>query len=400
MLQTKLDTVLIRILHICSAMIVLLQVLDFPSAVSLLFSATFILTAALWVIVAMRKINSLDILVLCVIVVALLNIGLNAWITGAAVSLGSLRKFVIFAFTLLYFAAAHKLSIDSLTEKLFFWSNSLLAAFLILYFYTNNDQAHLFNNIYTEYLTFNFTNPNLTAMFLICIFFMELLQLFRQKQTLLRLLHLVLAGFMFYFIIETRSRNCLLVATGVSAVLAVVALRKKEPAFPRWMAVLVAVFPILFAAAYLIIVDSPVFQILFRFLVSDGKDLDSRLTMWTTALEEYMRSPFLGAYNQITQGDSSLQMHNTHIDILVSYGPVVLLLVCFFLAQCLRQERGRGSKYDFAAAVCFSGTLIMGMAEASLFSGGLGLYLLAGVFLLLQGRLRQDEETIAAEVSS
>lgn len=393
---TQIDTFLIRILHICAAMIVLLQVLGLDSAVSLLFSMTFVFVAALWIAAAVRKVTSLDILILCVIVLALLNVSLNTWINNTAISFGYLRKFIIFSFTLLYFGAVHKLAIDNTTQKLLFGLNSGLTVFLIVQFFLNPTKVYIFNGLYTDYLTFGFTNPNLLAMFLLCIFYTELLQIFRPKKIPAKIFHLALASVLFYFIIETGSRNCLLVAITAAAVLGVLFLRKKAFRIPLWLAVIIAVFPFLFAAAYLSIVDTPVFQNLFSFLVSDGKGLDSRVTMWQTSFAQYWASPLLGSYSQIVQNDTSLQMHNTHIDILVSYGPMVLLLVCCVLYQLIHQS-GR-DKFGIAASVCFAFTVIMGMAEAAIFSGGLGIYLFAGVFLLLRRTAPADPSKIESEV--
>lgn len=393
---TQIDTFLIRILHICAAMIVLLQVLGLDSAVSLLFSMTFVFVAALWIAAAVRKVTSLDILILCVIVLALLNVSLNTWINNTAISFRYLRKFIIFSFTLLYFGAVHKLAIDNTTQKLLFGLNSGLTVFLIVQFFLNPTKVHIFNGLYTDYLTFGFTNPNLTAMFLLCIFCTELLQLFRLKKLPGKLLHLVLAAFLFYFIIESRSRNCLLVAIAAAAALCVMLIRKDPVRLPKWLCALIALFPLLFSIIYLAVVTSPVFQSVFQFLVSDGKGLDSRVTMWQTSFVHFWESPLLGAYNKIIINDSTLQMHNTHIDILVSYGPMVLLLVCCVLYQLIHRS-GR-DKFGIAASVCFAFTVIMGMAEAAIFSGGLGIYLFAGVFLLLRRTAPADPSKIESEV--
>ena len=77
-------------------------------------------------------------------------------------------------------------------------------------------------------------------------------------------------------------------------------------------------------------------------------------------------------------------MHNSHINVLVSYGLIVFVLVMIFLFVVLSRsiKNGRGNKGAlsvWAFIVC----LILGSGEAILFSGGLSFYLLVGQFLLL-----------------
>ena len=75
---------------------------------------------------------------------------------------------------------------------------------------------------------------------------------------------------------------------------------------------------------------------------------------------------------------------------MVTYGLPVLVLVCWILYWLLR-DRGRSqSRFAIAAAVCFAGMVVLGMGEAAVFSGGLGIYLFAGAFLLLGSEESQN----------
>jgi len=80
------------------------------------------------------------------------------------------------------------------------------------------------------------------------------------------------------------------------------------------------------------------------------------------------------------------QMHNSHLDIAASYGIPVLILVCVLLARWLRQGRGR-------YMIGFACALLLGLGEAAVFSGGLGIYIFAGLFLLL-AKGEKDEDRI------
>jgi membrane protein insertase Oxa1/YidC/SpoIIIJ len=119
-------------------------------------------------------------------------------------------------------------------------------------------------------------------------------------------------------------------------------------------------------------------------MVEEGKSLDSRMEVWEPALQNLGRSPILGAYSQITGGTGVAQMHNTHLDIACSYGIPVLVMVCMLLFRWLNQRNQTyKSKTGLAYMLGLACAIIMGMGEAALFSGSLGLYILVGGFLLL-----------------
>jgi membrane protein insertase Oxa1/YidC/SpoIIIJ len=122
-------------------------------------------------------------------------------------------------------------------------------------------------------------------------------------------------------------------------------------------------------------------------MVEEGKNLDSRVEVWGPALTNLARSPIIGAYSQITDGTGLAQMHNTHLDIACSYGIPVLVAVCMLLFRWLNQRNQTyKSKSGIAYMLGFACAIIMGMGEAALFSGSLGLYILVGGFLLLGNR--------------
>ena len=110
---TRLDTFLIRLLYAMAALIVVFQVLNRDAVVSLLFYASFVVVLALWLSAAFRKMTLLDALVLTTIALALIHVLINAIATDASLSFQYLKKYIIFAFTLLMFSAADKLRVDA-----------------------------------------------------------------------------------------------------------------------------------------------------------------------------------------------------------------------------------------------------------------------------------------------
>lgn len=383
---TQMDTILIRMLYLCAAGIVASTVLGIGSAASALFYLTFLLVVLLWLAGALRRVVWTDAILILTVGISLGHVIVNAGMENTAVGFGYLKKYLMFICTLVYFQAACKLCVDRATEKFILTVNSLLAVFLVGMFAMNSPLLYMIRGRISNYLTFGFTNPNLTALFLTCIFTGELLRFFQSKSFFGRLCHLVLAGAMCWFVWETESRNCLMTIALEISLCSVLCLTRHGFRLPKWFLFLVAVWPILFVGVYLFVMDSPRIQQMFNFMVSEGKNLDARMSVWAPAVQYYRASPILGAYSQISRGTGLGQMHNTHLDILASYGTSVLVLVCYLLYRMVGGRYTGDLKRETLPRICFCCTIIMGMGEAALFSGGLGIYLFAGMFLLLCDR--------------
>lgn len=391
---STIDSILIRALYLTAAGIFVMQTLGEDTLVSLLFAMTFLLVAAFWFTGAIRQITWCDGVTLFAIVLALMNVILNAKITGTALSFGYLKKFIMFSFTLLFFQTAYKAEPDEKTVRFLGLVNSFLAVYLIYFYYTEPMYTHWMNNRVADYVTFRFTNPNLVALFLICLFMGELLQVLkpmkekRSADYLRRGFHILLACAMLKFIQETKSRNCILVAILVIGCFAVLYLRKRNFRIAGWFSVLVALFPMIFLMIYISVIEMPFIQSMFSFMSSKGKELDTRLTVWLPALETYFASPILGSYSQISNSSTLNQLHNSHLEILASYGTVILMLVSYLICRFVWTPNQAARKTETALRLCFSGIIFLGMGEAAIFSGGLGIYIYAGVFLLL---MRPDQ---------
>lgn len=382
----QMDAILIRMLYLCAAGIVALTVLGVGSAASALFYLTFILVVLLWLAGALRRVVWTDAILILTVGISLGHVIVNAGIEDTAVSFGYFKKYMMFISTLVYFQAACKLRVDKATAGFVLTVNSLLAVLFVGIYALNSPLLYMIRGRISNYLTFGFTNPNLTALFLTCVFTGELLQFFQSKSFLRKLWHLVLAGAMFSFVVETESRNCLMTLALEISLSSVLCLTRHGFRLPKWFSFLVAVWPILFVGAYLFVMESPQIQQMFTFMVSEGKDLDARMSVWAPAVQYYRASPILGAYSQISRGTGMSQMHNSHLDILASYGTSVLVLVCYLLYRMVGGRYAGDLKKETLPRICFCCTIIMGMGEAALFSGGLGIYLFAGMFLLLCDR--------------
>ena len=388
MCLTQMDAFLIRALYLSAAGIVFATVLGLNPAASALFALTFFLVVLLWLSGTVRQVVRTDAIVLLTIGLALGNIVINASAEEARVTFGYLKKYIMFSSTLVYFQAACKLRIDEDTEKFLLTLASVIAAFFAAAYALELSNLYVIRGRVSDYLTFGFTNPNLTALFLVCIFSCELLQVFRSRKIFRKLVHLLLAGALCFFVQKTGSRNCLMTIILETVLCGALQFRKRGVRLPKWAALLAAVWPLLFAGLYLAFVDSEWITETFAFIAAKGKGLDSRIEVWLPALNSYAESPLFGAYSQISRGTGLSQMHNTHLDILASYGIVPLVLVCGLLYGMIRGS-GNGRE-ETMARICFASAIIMGMGEAALFSGGLGIYLFAGMALLLCGRQREE----------
>lgn len=382
---TQIDAILIRMLYLAAAGIVVLTVIGVQTLASVLFGLTFILVLLLWFSGAMRSVTWTDAILILMVGLSLVHVSINAWLEETAISFSYFKKYFMFLCTFVYFQAAYKLRIDGKTEKFLLRLISALAVFLLAVYAANIPSLYVLQGRVSSYLTFGFTNPNLTALFLMCIYIGEMMQFFRQRSAGGKLWHLLLAAAVCYFIWETKSRNCLLTLVLITVLCILLYLTKNGFRLSGWFALLVAVWPIVFVLLYMTMIDNAWIRNIFSFLVDEGKGLDARIYIWRAALYYCQQSPILGAYSQISLGTGMSQMHNTHLDILASYGTVVLILACYLLYSVIRSS-DRGSenlKEDTMAKICFAGTIIMGMGEAALVSGGLGIYLFAGAFLLL-----------------
>ena len=192
--------------------------------------------------------------------------------------------------------------------------------------------------------------------------------------------------------VETYARNCLLVLVLYTVVTSWMTLRGwKDMRVSRGWAGLFACFPALFVAGYMALIPSRWIQNLLSFLVGEGKDLDSRVSIWGPALERLWNSPLTGAYYEISHGTGSSQMHNSHLDIATSYGILPLVLVCVLLARYLHQNgRVYTEKNKYSNVLGFACAIMLGLGEAAIFSGGLGIYILVGTFLLLANQEKPE----------
>lgn len=319
-MRLRKDTLLIDLQMTALAGIVVFQALGMAAIAGSLFTVTFFLTAFLWLQRVKKQIRGKDCLVLLIMGLSGISVCADAILTDTVVAFSYFKKLIMFWTTLLYFCAVSEYRTEPRDARFLFRWNSFVALFLILVFVIQKDQMHTIHGIVTIYLTFGFTNPNLAAGFLSAVCMIEVIHaaVSRNKESLL---HLLLAEVLVVFVFLTRARNAQLVlALFLAGAFLSLFLSEEKCILSGWMAVLVVWFPFLFALGYLLLVSTPWVKTAFSFLVGEGKGLDSRVGIWTFALKTFGESPLFGAYSQISGGTGASQMHNSHLDILASYG--------------------------------------------------------------------------------
>ena len=381
----QVDTFLFKVIYLVMFGIIVTQVLNLDSLTSLLFLTTFPLTVLLWLRSVRKTVTETDVIMILTAAMAVVGVLLNAGAANADLSFQYLKKLIMFVMTLLYFQTAYRVRIHGELADFINKLVDLLTLFLLVMYLARPTAMHTIGGRVSMYLTFRFTNPNMTAMFLVSVYMLKMHRLFTREKWYVKFWHCAMLAVLLWFVVETQSRNALLVLVMYTVLSLWLFFRgRKQMYISKGWAALFSLFPAFLVGAYMTLVNSRWIQKLLSFLISEGKQLDSRVKIWKPALENLWQSPLFGAYYEISHGTGESQMHNSHMDIAASYGIVVLLLVCVLLIRYLHQDGRRyADKSRFIYILGFAGMVVLGMGEAAVFSGGLGIYILAGTFLLL-----------------
>lgn len=335
---------------------------------SLCFTLTFPMTAALWLLSVRQRLEREDVFLLVTLGAVVLSVIFGAMKAGFVTAAG-LKKTGMLMMTLLYFRAAEKTRLDEKADRILAGIVDFLSLFLL--------GAALFIEKESGNLTLHFGNPNLAGLFLTCLFMLQMEALTRGRQ---RIFHGLLALGLGILVLLTRSRNCILIC-GIYLLGWALAMAAPNRRFTGLLAAGTAALPGLFAGAYLILVPSRRVQELLQFVTGKGKPLDSRLELWRTGLQSVLEHPLFGDLFRLADRAQQGQLHNSHLEIAGFFGLPVLILVFFFIFRLLWQKKPQ-SRGSFAASLGFAACVALGIGEAAMFSGGLGIYVLMGLFLL------------------
>lgn len=347
--------------------------------ISLCFSMSFIVLLCYAVYRATNTRYSLNLVLL--IIVAFVNVVVNALTSSEAIlGFDYFKKLLMFlAFMLMLdFAQNDDISVD--TYNLVLRLPSAMALMLVCsYFFVGNTDR------YAGGITLGFSNPNFTGMWLVHLFiYVFLLEISIKHNRFIKITIGLVLVIMAWLIYETKARSCLI---GLFLFLLLCVMGKvtnesfsKKPIV--WSAVIL--IPIIVVLLYQSLLNAGWFVNAFAAFVSDGKGLDSRLAVWQPAIKAFMGSPIFGDYCGISQGTGTSQLHNTHLDVLVSYGILPFVLFVVALLKLSRNiTRHDMSFFSYTAFSGFLSIIIIGTFEAGVVSGAMGLNILTVGLIVL-----------------
>ena len=365
-------------------LIILFTILGASAAVSACFALSFIVL--LIYALARASVKRYDRLPILLIVAAVLNVVINAALSGEAqISFDYFKKLIMFvAYMLLICFAAD----DSVTKgttdliRLLPFAGALIS--VLSYFFFGNTAK-----LGSVGITLGFSNPNFTGMWLLHLaIYTFLFMLSRGGQLLLQLLALVMFALLDYLIYLTGARSAMIGIAFFTLLCLIGKFPRLRIAKNRVFIALIILAPIVIVLIYRYLLNSKWFNNMFAFMVSEGKSLSSRLYIWNYSMKFFKASPILGDYCGISSGLGASQLHNTHLDVLCSYGLLPFVLFLWHNDRACRKVSAHKLSYPNYCALCgFLAVVLMGSFEAAVVSGAMGLNLLtAGLIVLANER--------------
>lgn len=286
------------------------------------------------------------------------------------------KKNVLFLSVLFFLYALAEGQVSKPVRQLVLWAPAAVGSmFLCAYFVLGNRTKMVWA------ITLNFANPNTAGMWLYVLLLFAVVQWLSVRRLWQKGLIALYGAGLFYLLWETRNRSGLLVVLFFLFLLLAYPLARRRP-FKKGLTVLCVLLPLLVAGAYMLVVLSPAVSRLFSFLVSPGKPLSSRMSVWKYALEQFVQHPLFGNGYEIMTHPLG-QMHNIYLEAFASYGAVTGILLMVFYGRIMQAVQREGA-VSYAAACAFAAIWFAGGAfEAGILTGCTGLSYLAGMLLVL-----------------
>lgn len=365
------------------ALIVLFTVLKNNMLISLCFAMSFVVLL-FYVITQHKKINNLWLCSLAIISLSLINVLINGVTSqGATLNFDYFKKVIMFsAFVLMcYFSSMDSVSSDTVRLVLKLPCVEGIILVLSYFFYGNTD-------VQGGGITLGFSNPNFTGMWLLHISIYSFLLCIRKDiNWLLRIIAVVFLVFEVRLLIMTGARSCMIGIILFAFFCFLGKLGLKKIINNHFTVFLLVSLPIIFVAVYSSLLESEWFVNTFSFMVSSGKGLGSRLGVWNPAIEIFRKNVILGDYAEIERGIGAIrtkQLHNMHLDVLCSYGTApFILFVMLLYGICIKIGKKADDYFSYCAFCGFLSIIVMGIFEAGVVAGSMGLNLLTTGLILL-----------------
>ncbi len=373
----------VKIEIVLVALIVLFTILRQSTAISICFELSFI--ALLVYVIKRATIKKFEVQPLLLIAVAVINVLVNGLISSDAnLGFDYFKKVIMFsAFVLmLYFSEEDLVSGKAITIVK---SIPVACALLLVvsYFFLGNTTR------YAGGVTLGFSNPNFTGMWLLHLaIYTSLFVIDKEKYFLTRIFSGILFASVVWLIFQTEARSCLIGSVFFCALCLIGKVFGKYIARNAMVIIAIIIAPILFVVLYHYLLNASWFSELFSAFVSAGKGLDSRLAVWDPAIQLLKSNFILGDYSGISNGTGMSQLHNTHLDVICSYGIVPFMLFLSLLNRVCKRVSNQSMEYSNYCALCgFISVIIMGSFEAAVVAGAMGMNILtAGLIILANAK--------------
>lgn len=376
------NTFIVIDLFLC-LIILTTTLLKMETVASLAFYISFFL-----MIVELMKIfqvrDNIFIMMLIILIFAAINIFLNLCVNDAwgAIGITYFIKYLIFASTIIFLYLCTIIPIDEKLSRTLIILSSFIGCIFIIFYFLFGERTSV--GITTRHLTMNFSNPNLLGIWLLQFVLYSIVALFRVKKgkRIHKTFLLFEIGALSYLIFKTGCRTALICEFIFILLLLLRKFWAKKYLIKKWIIWLILLTPLIFVALYM--TNLQFFQKTFSFLASEGKELDSRLSTWDSAIYFFKQNIITGSYYEASGGSGKFQMHNSLLDILSAYGVIVCALILIYVYMIIQKiQKGVKNYYQTIALIAFFIVWIMGLGEAALFSGGQGIYIVSCSFLLL-----------------
>ena len=365
--------------YVLALMVVACTVFHINRGVSYAFTATFVV----FLLLVYRYISSrqLPAVLFFLVIFSFFNVIVNALLSRQAqIGPAYFRKLIMFCCTVVYFYTATEMKISEKGKNSIVFLALMMGVLMIGSYYLLGNRATIASSI-----TLGFVNPNFAGMWLTHCFFYSTYVIIDAKKWPQKAIGVLVGVACLVLIYLTYARSCFL-GIVVFVALLFVGLISGRKKFSKPVMIMIAIMPLVFALVYLSAVNVKWFKETFSFLVRAGKKLDARNKLWILALRSVTANPIFGSYSGISGGVGISQLHNTHIDVLASYGFAPLALFTWSLYELMRKVNQRINSFSQYTALCaFAGVIGIGCLEAGIVAGSTGLYFLSGGFLLLAG---------------
>ncbi|MBQ3356277.1 MAG: hypothetical protein IJG45_04100 [Oscillospiraceae bacterium] len=359
--------------NVLCGIIVLTIIFNMSALTSAALTLSFVVVLIHFGKLLVRGLTKTMIFVIFIIILSLFAVCIASVTYNVQISFEYMKEYILFATAIVFMCIAAEDTINRRTTSFILKFQLIVAciypiAYFILPDLTSNIGLH-----------FNFTNTNLTGMWLLQSVLFSFVG-FMSLKGAWRILSLTTAAFNILFIILTNARNTYL-AFALFLGLFLWNLLKQKPRYSKVFVIFLLLLPLIFIPLYFWLVDPVTENGWLDFLVSEGKQLDSRLTIWNRAIR-YLNvgSGWLFGNYPYLQGN----LHNAYMVLLGSYGTLTLISVLGYmiLIVCQVNEKTHSSFGRYCLAGFLAG-MLLGIGEGAFFSGGVGLSLVITFFLFM-----------------